>query len=126
MLKNSLFSRYILNGIIATSIHYSILLINVEIIKIDSIGIANFIAAIFGIFASFIGNKYFVFNEREGMLFKQVILFMLLYFSIALIHGVLLYIWSDVYDMDYRIGFIMAVIVQVLLSYTGNKKIVFI
>jgi putative flippase GtrA len=126
MLKNSLFSRYILNGIIATSIHYSILLINVEIIKIDSIGIANFIAAIFGIFASFIGNKYFVFNEREGMLFKQVIFFMLLYFSIALIHGVFLYIWSDMYDMDYRIGFIMALIVQVLLSYTGNKKIVFI
>lgn len=109
----------------ATLVHFSALYIGIEIIKLDSIGFSNFIAAFFGIAVSFLGNKFFVFTDSKGNLYNQAVSFMLLYFSIALMHGVILYIWSDLYRMDYRIGFIIATILQILLSYTGNKKIVF-
>ena len=125
MLKSNTDFRYIVNGIIATLLHYSVLYINIEIIELKSIGIANFIAAIFGIIMSFLGNKFFVFTYSKGKFSNQIIFFMLLYFTIAFMHGVLLYIWSDLYHMDYRIGFVIATILQALLSYTGNKKIVF-
>jgi putative flippase GtrA len=125
VLKSNTDFRYIVNGIIATLLHYSVLYINIEIIELKSIGIANFIAAIFGIIMSFLGNKFFVFTYSKGKFSNQIIFFMLLYFTIAFMHGVLLYIWSDLYHMDYRIGFVIATILQALLSYTGNKKIVF-
>jgi putative flippase GtrA len=45
-------ARYIVNGAVATIVHYSILTINIEVIGISSAGLANFIAAIFGITVS--------------------------------------------------------------------------
>jgi len=117
--------RYIINGIIATSVHYIILTLNIEVIEIDSAGIANFIAAIFGITASFIGSRYFVFNSHQNSLTNQITLFILLYTSIALMHGLMLYWWSDIKQMDYRIGFMVATGLQITLSYFGNKKLVF-
>ena len=44
---------------------------------------------------------------------------------IAVFHGLVLLIWTDWYALDYRIGFLIATVVQVLLSYLGNKLLVF-
>jgi len=99
--------------------------VNIEVIRFDSVGISNFLAAFCGIFVSFVGNRVFVFCNKKDNLVNQIRSFALLYFSIALLHGVFLHIWSDLYNMDYRVGFILATIMQALLSYIGNKKIVF-
>lgn len=116
---------YIINGAIATAVHYSVLYFNVELVKLNSVGISNFVAAFFGISASFIGNRFFVFSDKKGKILKQIKSFALLYFSIAFMHGLFLYLWADLYGMDYRIGFVLVTILQVLLSYIGNKKMVF-
>ena len=71
--------RYILNGLFATSIHYIALTINIEIYDMKSAGIANFIAAIFGISVSFLGNRYYVFRSRNKPLVYQSIMFFGLY-----------------------------------------------
>jgi len=117
--------RYIINGIIATLVHYNILTLNIKILELESVGIANFIAAVFGISASFLGSRYFVFKNHKNSLPNQLMLFLLLYISIAIMHGLTLYWWSDLQQMDYRIGFILATGLQVILSYWGNKKLVF-
>lgn len=117
--------RYIINGLLATGIHYSVLTINMQLFNMQSAGIANMIAACFGITVSFVGNRYFVFNKRQKPIRKQAMTFALLYVCIACMHGLLLFLWSDVYKFDYRIGFIIATALQVLLSYLGNKKLVF-
>jgi len=117
--------RYITNGIVATAIHFTILTINIKVFEFSSAGIANFIAAIFGITASFVGSRYFVYRDHTGSLHSHAIKFVILYSMIALLHGAILYIWTDIYHFAYEIGFLLATILQVLLSYIGNKVLVF-
>jgi hypothetical protein len=51
--------------------------------------------------------------------------FGLLYASIALLHGLVLWWWTDVNRLDFRIGFLLATGLQVVLSFWGNKVLVF-
>lgn len=117
--------RYIINGLIATSVHYSILNFNILILTMESAGLANFIAAIFGITTSFIGSRYFVYKNHTNTLTSQVFRFLLLYGSIAILHGFVLYLWTDIYSLNYHLGFVVATLLQVSLSYLGNRVLVF-
>lgn len=117
--------RFIINGIVATGIHYCVLTTNIEVFKIESAGLANLLAATFGITASFIGNRYFVYKGHSGTLIQQASKFGLLYILIAILNGMVLFVWADLYGLSYHLGFIVATILQTCLSYLGNKKIVF-
>lgn len=117
--------RYGINGFLATLIHYVVLTINLNVLLMNSAGMANLIASVFGITFSFIGNRYFVFNKCNETLLRQVIKFSSLYSAIAIVHGLILFLWTDWLEFDYRIGFLMATALQVSLSYVGNKKMVF-
>ena len=117
--------RYIVNGLFATMVHYTALVINLEILDMKSAGIANFSAAIIGILISFFGNRYFVFKTQQKKIINQFIMFYSMYLLIALFHGIVLLMWTDLYGFDYRIGFIIASILQFILSYFGNKLLIF-
>ncbi len=117
--------RYIINGAIATIVHFGVLTFNIEVLGVSSAGVANFVAAAFGITASFLGSRYFVFKLHESSFFDQAGLFFVLYLFIAILHGLILYGWSDVLAYDYRFGFLIATLFQILLSYIGNKYLVF-
>ncbi len=114
-----------INGIVATTVHYGVLSFNLNILGVASAGAANLVAAIFGILVSFLGNRYFVFNKTEDGLLKQALKFSSLYGAIAILHGIILFVWSDWMRFDYRVGFLIATAFQVSLSYWGNKKMVF-
>lgn len=118
-------ARYILNGIVATAVHYAVLTANLLLFDIPSAGLANIIAAVFGITSSFIGNRYFVFRAHRGSLRSQGQRFLVLYALIACVHGAVLFVWTDVYALDYRPGFLIATFIQFALSYLGNKRLVF-
>lgn len=124
MLQNEII-RYIINGLFATLVHFSILTFNIEILHIGSAGVANFIAAIFGITVSFLGSRYFVFQNHEGTILHHAVKFGALYGGIAVLHGFILFVWTDHYHLSYQIGFVLATVLQVTLSYFGNKKMVF-
>lgn len=117
--------RYVSNGLLATCIHYGVLTFNLEILALPSAGLSNLIAAAFGIASSFFGNRYFVFTHHEADIFSQAIRFGLLYGLIALLHGFILFIWTDCLRLDYRLGFLVATFFQFALSYIGNKRMVF-
>ena len=117
--------RYIANGVVATGVHYAVLMLNITVFGIASVGLANFIAAFFGITASFLGSRYFVFPQTNGGLLAQAIKFSGLYGMIAVMHGLLLWVWTDIQGLDYRLGFLLATAIQVSLSFVGNKWLVF-
>lgn len=117
--------RYVINGAIATSVHYIVLRAGVETLQLSSAGVANFIAALFGIATSFLGSRWFVFRQFSDPILHQAARFTVLYGVLACLHGVLLFIWTDLSGLDYSIGFAVAIIVQVLVSYPGNKYLVF-
>jgi putative flippase GtrA len=118
-------ARYIVNGLVATAVHFAVLSFTLKVWGLTSAGVANFIAAFFGILVSFLGSRYFVFRaHNQGILF-QAAKFSGLYGSIALLHGLILYLWTDRWGYDYRLGFLLATLFQVSLSYIGNKRLVF-
>jgi putative flippase GtrA len=117
--------RFIANGLIATAVHYGVLTFNLHVLGVPSAGVANFIAAWFGIAASFIGNRFFVFPHRAAPIARQAIRFLILYAAMACLHGLILFGWTDVLHMDYTAGFVLATALQTVLSYLGNKLFVF-
>jgi putative flippase GtrA len=117
--------RYIINGVVATAVHFAALSFNLHIVGVHSVGLANLMAAVAGISTSFLGSRYFVFRSRAETIFRQATKFGLLYALIAGLHGFVLHQWSDIWQFDYRIGFLFATALQMALSYWGNKILVF-
>lgn len=117
--------RYAVNGVVATLVHYAALTYNLHVIGLSSAGLANGIAAIFGIAASFLGSRYFVFPGSRESIAQLMVKFGSLYAAIALLHTVILALWSDWLGYDHRVGFLLATALQVSLSYAGNKYLVF-
>jgi putative flippase GtrA len=117
--------RYLINGLAATVVHFAVLTFNLKVLGWGSAGVANLVAAVFGIAASFLGSRYFVFQGSQEPSFKQVYRFIFLYAAIALLHGALMYVWADHYNLNYVAGFVVATGMQVLCSYWGNKRMVF-
>ncbi len=118
-------SRYGINGIVATSIHFAVLTFNLQFLKMNSAARASALGAIVGITISFLGSRYFVFKSTGERVASQFLKFSGMYGAIALLHGVVLAVWSDCNGLDYRIGFIAATVLQVTLSFLGNKFLVF-
>ena len=119
------FTRYVCNGLFATAVHYAVLRFNLDVVLMSSVGVANFVAAAFGITVSFLGSRYFVFAGSTGRFDQQAAKFLLIYGAIAVMHGALLHIWSDRGGLPYTWGFLVATGVQVFMSYFGNKIYVF-
>lgn len=118
--------RYVVNGLFATAVHYAVLNFNIHVLGFASAGLANGVASIFGITASFIGNRYFVFRGgRTASCAPQAVRFVVLYVAIALLHTGVMWLWADYLGFDYRVGFLIATGLQFLLSFIGNKLLVF-
>jgi len=117
--------RYVLNGLIATGVHYAVLSLLVGPMGLRLVGLANLAAAVSGTVASFLGNRRYVFKATAGSLRYQVQNFVLLYGVLAVIHSACMYVWSDHLGRDYQTGFIAATALQFLLSYIANSHLVF-
>ncbi|HVI53964.1 MAG TPA: GtrA family protein [Luteibacter sp.] len=117
--------RYIINGLVATAVHFGMLRFCMEVLHVPLAGEANAIAACFGITASFLGSRYFVFRGQEGSVVKQGSLFLGVYAVIALLHATVMYVWADRLGFDYRVGFVLATCMQMAFSFVANKLLVF-
>lgn len=117
--------RYGVNGILATVVHYAVLTFNLQVLSMPSAGLANMVAAVFGISTSFLGSRYFVFRHTKEGILTQAAKFGGLYGVFALVHGIVLFLWSDWTGYDYRQGFLLATAVQIAGSYLGNKFLIF-
>jgi putative flippase GtrA len=118
-------ARYVANGLAATAVHYGALVFGLEVLRIPVAGLANLLAAMVGITASFFGSRYFVFRRRDQPIALQAARFAGLYAAIACLHASVLGVWTDWWRLDWRIGFLIATGLQVAGSYWGNKHLVF-
>lgn len=123
--RHGQFLRYVINGIVATLVHYGALVLCLEVLHVPSAGVSNLFAATAGIATSFLGSRHIVFRARHRPILGQAGRFGALYGAIALLHGAILWAWSDVGGQDYRLGFLFATGLQFALSYFGNKHLVF-
>jgi len=124
-MHSSTFFRYVLNGFVATAVHYIFFNLFIYLNLFNYYATSNFLAAFIGIFSSFIGNRYFVFRRREHNLIRQYLTFLFMYTSILLIGSFAVLILSDFYKVNHQISFFAAALIQFFLSYYGNKFIIF-
>jgi putative flippase GtrA len=117
--------RYIINGVVATCVTYAVLNICIHVLHVPSAGVSNFLAALVGITASFLGNRHFVFPRTRESVWHQLARFWVLYAVLALLQGAVLFLWTDVAKLDYRIGFLIGTFLQMVCSYFGGKHWVF-
>lgn len=118
-------ARFVANGLFATALHFGVLSFNMECVQMRSAGVANLIASVFGIGASFLGNRHFVFRATTPTLSAQAIRFLGLHGALALFGGLQMQLWAGVLGWDYRLGFLFVVCVQMILAYLGNRHLVF-
>lgn len=115
-------SRYVINGACVSLAHYIALVICINLI--DIAGIANLMASVVGIICSFFGCRLYVFKQKRDIL-SQFSKFISLYTIIALLHGSVMFLWTDVGKFDFRIGFLIATSIQMVITFAGNKTLVF-
>jgi len=124
--KSNQFARYIVNGLVATLIHFIVLTVTIKVIGVSSAGLSNLVSSIFGISASYIGNRLFVFTSSKDNIPRQALKFTIAFTIVALIHGFVLFLWTDLFGFRYETGFMIAVSIQIVLGYFFNSKIVFV
>lgn len=124
MRPTSTFARFVANGLFATLVHYLMLFTLIEGAKFASAGLANGIAAVFGIGASYLGNRAFVFRSTEAIA-RTLPPFLALYATIALLHVAVLAIWTDYAKLPYTMGFVIGTAGSILISYFGNRYLIF-
>ena len=118
-------ARYVVNGLVATAVHFGVLTFLLEVMRVPVAGLANLVAAVFGIATSFLGSRYYVFRRPDQPVAPQAAKFIALYAAIACLHGLVLAVWTDWWGLPWRWGFVLATGLQVALSYWGNKRLVF-
>lgn len=118
-------ARYVINGIGATCVHYAVLNVCIHLAHMSSAGVANFLAAIMGVTVSFFGNRHFVFPGTTESIWHQLGRFWMLYVILAAMQGAVMFAWSDVAGLDYRVGFLLGTFFQMICSYFGGKHWVF-
>ena len=117
--------RYLVNGAFATLVHFAVLWACLEWLLIPSAGLSSAAASLVGIAVSFFGNRHFVFRRQDGAIWLQARRFLMLYAAIALLHGSVLFVWTDLLQLPYLVGFGLAVALQVVLGYLGGRFLVF-
>ena len=117
--------RFVVNGLVATLVNWGVMRFCLDILEMPWVWLAFWIGAVLGIPASFIGNRYFVFRSVAAPVVRQAAKFVATYVTIALVGSAVMAIWSDWLQLDSNIGFFLTTCVQVVLSYIGNKVLVF-
>ena len=118
-------TRFCMNGLIATGVHFFCLVWLIEHVVVASAGLANLLAGVAGVTSSFIGNRYFVFVALNESIASQLSKFAALYGIVLAVHGIGLGLWVDFLLWDYRIGFVVITALQIVLSYQGGRRLVF-
>ena len=118
-------AKFVVNGVVATAVHFSVLTFCLKVLLWQSVGLSNMTASVFGIVSSFTGNRYFVFQNSNEPANKQIIRFIVLLVTLAGVHFCVMYLSTDIYGNDYRLSFLLATVIQTILSFLGNKIMVF-
>ena len=124
-LMNKQFFIFIINGLMATFVHFLLLVIFIEVFNMENIVVANISAGLLAIMFSFIGNRHFVFKSKTADLYSQIIKFLILYLIILFLHTLLMALLTVNIGLDYRISFVLVSAIMAITSFFMNKLIVF-
>ena len=121
-LMNHSIVRFTINGLVATGVHY---LVMVFAIHVTWYSLAYASAFLFAVVTSFWGNKRFVFKSRQVQGF-QFVKFVVLYLGLLVMTSLTMWVVSDYGGLHYNVGFIIAVTLQFIGGYLGSRYLIFL
>lgn len=124
MIKNNIFSRYIISGMFVTVFHLIILNLNVQILKVPSYAISNFIATVASFFFSYSLHRCYTFKSKIKF-FNGLWKFCLLNLFFLFFQTFSMYIFSDIYKFNYNLIFCINVTITIFLGFIFNKSMIF-
>ncbi len=116
--------RFIINGGVATGVHFIGLWLLAEPLGLRPIGLANFIAAAAGVASSYVGNHWLVFRSTRRHQ-QTLSRFLLVYGTMTALHGLLMYAWADVFTLPTTLGFVLITGLTAVLNYAAGRWWVF-
>ena len=117
MVRSNEFARYLINGFVATFVHYASLNVAIYALGDKNLIEINTLAAFLGILVSFIGSRYFVFKKYNQSVFFQLVKFFIFYIFLSILHSGVMYIFVYLFYFDYRLAFIPATVPDLAKLY---------
>ena len=116
---------FILNGVVATVVHYAVCMLCLSLFAFKSLGLSFFVGSIFGTVASFLGNRFVVFVATQGEVLPQFVKFVLTYMAISLLVSFIVGSLTKSSDLSSQIIFLLGIAFQVTLSFLTSKWLIF-
>ena len=117
--------RFALIGVIATLVHFVVIVLLVEILGLLTPTPSTVIGSIFGITVAYLGNYWFVFrldDQRHDLYAPR---FVVTYLGVMAIHAGMMYLFVDVLYLKYAYGFIVATVFSATTTFLANRLVVF-
>ncbi len=116
--------RFVANGLVASAVHYGVLVLLVEGVGMGSVGIATGLAAVAGIGVSYLGNRHYVLRVAAAHP-TALPRFVVCYGVVIGLHSGLMAMWADWAGLGYSAGFAMITAVAASATYLLNRFYVF-
>lgn len=112
------FARFLASGAFNTLVTYALYLILLNIINYKA---SYTITYIFGIFLSYILNRYFVFKSTTG--YRSILLYPLVYVAQYVTSMGILWLWVDHLHLNEKAAPLIAILITIPLTYLLSKAI---
>ncbi len=117
-------ARFVLNGLLATAVHYLTLVLLVEGAELSIVWVANTMATAVGVGVSYLGNRSYVFRSAAPHM-SALPRFLASYGIVFALHGAGMAAWADWAGLNYSIGFVILTGLSAVATYLLNRSFVF-
>ena len=118
-------TRFVLVGIIATLVHYLVILCLVDLLSLLEPTPATVVGSVFGIATAYIGNYHYVFGVDDKRHHHYLPRFVITYLIVMIIHASVMYLFAEILLLPYELGFITATALSAMTTFMANNLIVF-
>jgi putative flippase GtrA len=117
-------TKFGLVGIVATIIHYTVLLLLTDVIAVVPPTIASGVGSLFGIASAYVGNRRWTFRQLERHT-TVAARFLVAYCLTMCGHTVIMYLQIELLRLAYTPAFIVATSASTAVNFVLNRSFVF-
>lgn len=121
--------RFAVIGVCATGVHFAILSLGVEVLGLLPT-LANALAFFCAVWATYLGQSRWVFRTAPALQERQQALWRVSRFGVSVLAGFLgnitiMHVATQIWQIDYRIAFVICTLIVPVLTFLLNKFWVF-
>lgn len=116
--------RFAIVGLVATAVHFSVIVIVVDLFRVSNATLATFLGTCVGIVISYLGHHRYTFSA-VGEHRQRFVTFVAAYGAVMTLHAGLMYLLTEKFGLSYAIPFVAATGISTLITFVLNRQVVF-